>query len=46
MAPAVTAFIVSETGSFSPALILGAVIACCSACSVLFVVRKQIANPN
>ncbi|MBV9812608.1 MAG: MFS transporter, partial [Acetobacteraceae bacterium] len=39
LAPAVTGFILQATGSFAPALLLGAVIALSSAASYLFVVR-------
>jgi sugar phosphate permease len=42
MAPTVTAFVAHQTGSFTPALIVGACIALASACSVAFVVRRKI----
>ncbi|WP_158744517.1 MFS transporter [Acidisphaera sp. L21] len=42
MAPAVTGFVAHSTGSFTYALWAGAGIALCSACSVLFVVRRRI----
>ena len=41
MAPTVTALVAEATGSFTPALWVGALIALCSACSVLFVIRHR-----
>jgi sugar phosphate permease len=42
LAPTVTGLIVQNTGSFVPALVIGAVVGSCSAMSFLFVVRDPI----
>jgi cyanate permease len=42
LAPAVTGFLLQATGSFGPALIVGAVVAGLSACSYLFLTRRPL----
>lgn len=46
LAPTVTGLIVQKTGSFVPALVVGAVIGLASAASYLFVVDKPILGPD
>ena len=46
LAPTVTGLIVQHTGSFVPALVVGALIGLASAASYLFVVQHEISDTH